>query len=87
MNGNISNTVQYTTWSVRLVFSVNELQVDGVGRAEQAMGFGLDFRSERRNADVELLNELYKEQRHKHVNQKILIIDYQNICNCVFKNC
>lgn len=64
MNGIISNTVQYTMWSVRLVFSVNELQVDGVGRAEQAMGFGLDFRSERRNADVELLNEPCESQMH-----------------------
>lgn len=55
--------------SLCLVFPVDELQVDGGGRAEQAMGFGLDISSERRDADVEPLNELHKEQKHREVNQ------------------
>lgn len=44
-----------------LVFPVDELQVDGGSRTEQAMGFGLNISSERRHANVEPLNELHKE--------------------------
>lgn len=51
--------------SVHLVFPVDELQVDGGSRAEQAMGFGLDVGSERRRANVEPLNELHKEKKNR----------------------
>lgn len=51
--------------SLHLVFPVSKLQVDGSSRAEQAMGFGLDISSDRRHANVELLNELHKEQKQK----------------------
>lgn len=50
-----------------LSFPVDELQVDGGSRAEQAVGFGLDIISERRHADVELLNELRSKATERSV--------------------
>lgn len=54
-----------------LSFPVDELQVDGGSRAEQAVGFGLDIISERRYADVELLNEL----RSKTTERSVRLLD------------
>lgn len=54
-----------------LIFSVDELQVDGGSRAEQAMGFGLYIISDWRHTNVELLNEL-KEQKHRDIDQNLL---------------
>ncbi len=63
--------------SLCLVFPVNELQVDGASRAEQPVGFGLDVSSERRRANVEPLDELHKEQKHREVNQ-IMMTHYDS---------
>lgn len=57
-----------------LVFPVDELQVDWGSRAEQAVGFGLDISSERRHTNVEPLNDLPKEQKHRNVNQTVSLI-------------
>lgn len=54
------STVDLIRRSVRLVLSVDERQVDGGGGAQQAVGFGLNIISVRRNANVESLNELHK---------------------------
>lgn len=52
-------------------FPVDELQVDGGTGAKQAVGFGFDVSSERRKADVELLNELHSEQKDKEQTSKL----------------
>lgn len=57
---------------MHLVLSVGELQVDGGTRAEQTMGFGLYILSDRRDADVEPLNELHRNQNTCHFNSNTL---------------
>lgn len=66
-----SSTVDVTERRLCLVFPVDELQVDGCRRAQQAMSFGLDISSKRTYANVELLNELQKKQKHRHVSLDI----------------
>lgn len=57
-----------------LVLPVDELQVDLGSWAEQAVGFGLDISSQRRHANVEPLNDLPTEQKHRNVRLYISVI-------------
>lgn len=60
---NLCTHHMYVEKSLRLGLPVDELQIDGSTRAEQAVGFGLDVSGQRRRADVELLNELHKKEK------------------------
>lgn len=68
MGGVIKAVYQHETHYSRplcLVLPVDELQVDLGSWAEQAVGFGLDISSQRRHANVELLNDLPTETKRQ----------------------